>query len=847
MNQILRDIPMYHGLQYICLIEDKEISVINENYKRSKTDDTNDDDMGTEGQRTGDGTSTTPGPTTGGAGASAEGAGSSTTPDMHEAPKSPSNPEEEFQISQDKGAIVEAINALFALADDNNVCLKCGESGHPNYECPKQGNDPVKSALINLRKKLQGDDVEKDDAPKRDDDEEQRFRQENYKATRAGEYMYLQAIPLSVIGDRAHGEKSINGVKAEEKGPWSKGELNDIVDMASQRGVTMTCKEMKSAVPYSDHRMYRKLSIGTDIGKLKILPVNGGKFYSERFVGPGVEYPLPTESRANRVFMEDWEKTYSYYFNKALRHHIGRREVWERTSGRRITTFSGLRFDEAGWVDIMEFLHHPWIFGHEQVKTEDDGLIDVDFRAERIKTMIKTVWSEFQEKNKIRIQFLCIVLDSTFDKPDDYLRKVMGVGDDIHDLIAQRGEAFLAPIAVRSPGGFSARGSDFRLDYSKICHPITTRIADDIWFCHHVTEFKNVVGIIKEGLRPGGHRGGRTQVFLNPFVPWDKRYREILGGQLTHLGQPRMVLTFSVHRLMSLGIMINASGQMVVNGNIPFSEVIAAWYQNNNYDWERLVVDSGKFQLVRSCQEPKEIATANTVLRVSKALLDDIDSEDNIPFYDKFVEDVAKLESLSGALSPDSELRNDIVTFISENYTPGEAGHLICPACLTETPNILSICIRCHGTLVSWGEKEAEKDESTAPGMPERERQESGDGQGADDDDVEMENEDQEEIDRLVRESKKNTEEAPDDDIDMTDAKSSHEDVKHEEERRRNVPDQKVVFGDNTKEQQEEEDEKVAKEPDPDEERREARMRLPMCTTRIIQASLIQCIDIAPE
>ena len=143
------------------------------------------------------------------------------------------------------------------------------------------------------------------------------------------------------------------------------------------------------------------------------------------------------------------------------------------------------------------------------------------------------------------------------------------------------------------------------------------------------------------------------------------------------------------------------------------------------------------------------------------------------------------------------------------------------------------------------GEKEAEKDESTAPGMPERERHESGDGQDADDEDVEMENEDQEEIDRLVRESKKNTEEAPDDDVDMTDAKSSHENVRPEEERRRNVPDQKVVFGDNTKEQQEEEDEKVAKEQDQDEERREARMRLPMWTTRIIQASLIQCIDIA--
>ena len=155
------------------------------------------------------------------------------------------------------------------------------------------------------------------------------------------------------------------------------------------------------------------------------------------------------------------------------------------------------------------------------------------------------------------------------------------------------------------------------------------------------------------------------------------------------------------------------------------------------------------------------------------------------------------LQNLNHSMEPSA---HDIVTFISENYTPGEAGHLICPACLTETPNILSICIRCHGTLVSWGEKEAEKDESTAPGMPERERHESGDGQDADDEDVEMENEDQEEIDRLVRESKKNTEEAPDDDVDMTDARSSHENVRPEEERRRNVPDQKVVFGDNTKE-----------------------------------------------
>ena len=103
----------------------------------------------------------------------------------------------------------------------------------------------------------------------------------------------------------------------------------------------------------------------------------------------------------------------------------------------------------------------------------------------------------------------------------------------------------------------------------------------------------------------------------------------------------------------------------------------------------------------------------------------------------------------------------------------------------------------------------------------------------------------QAEIDRLVRESKRNAEATPDDDVDMNDAKPSRGQTRSEEERQRNAPDHKVVFGDNTKEQQEEEDERHAQEQDKDEERREARMKLPLWTTRTIQASVIQCIDIA--
>ena len=120
---------------------------------------------------------------------------------------------------------------------------------------------------------------------------------------------------------------------------------------------------------------------------------------------------------------------------------------------------------------------------------------------------------------------------------------------------------------------------------------------------------------------------------------------------------------------------------------------------------------------------------------------------------------------------------------------------MICPACLTETPNVLSICIRCHGSLVSWGEKAAKQDESTAPGMPERERQESGDGTEDEKEDVEMENEDQDEIDRLVRESKRTSGEGTDDDVDMSETKPSRTQTRSGGERERTAPDHNVAFG----------------------------------------------------
>eukprot|EP00435_Cladocopium_sp_Y103_P000956 s6466_g1.t1 len=133
--------------------------------------------------------------------------------------------------------------------------------------------------------------------------------------------------------------------------------------------------------------------------------------------------------------------------------------------------------------------------------------------------------------------------------------------------------------------------------------------------------------------------------------------------------------------------------------------------------------------MIRATKEPAEIATRGTVLKIAREVYDDINPEDNIPFYEEFVKDLNELESKTGTLGFNSELRNRLVTFIAENYIPKAAGKVICPACLTETPNNLAICVKCTG------EPRPEQPQDADVG----------------DEDVHM---DKDEIDRLVKETK---------------------------------------------------------------------------------------------
>ena len=149
-----------------------------------------------------------------------------------------------------------------------------------------------------------------------------------------------------------------------------------------------------------DHRMYSKLPVKTSIGKLKFLQV-----LLKNFAGGGVEFPLPTDESKNEVVLDKWENSYSYYFNRALRHFVGKEKVKDKGN-----YYPGLHCDEAGWVDIMSSCITAGFLTMRRSRTEDDGLTHSSFREDRVNLMIKTAWAEFQKSNKVRIQFLCVVL-----------------------------------------------------------------------------------------------------------------------------------------------------------------------------------------------------------------------------------------------------------------------------------------------------------------------------------------------------------------------------------------------------------------------------------------------------
>lgn len=129
-------------------------------------------------------------------------------------------------------------------------------------------------------------------------------------------------------------------------------------------------------------------------------------------------------------------------------------------------------------------------------------------------------WTEYPRKRRVRWQFLCYTLHETFTVTDEFLVGELGVDAAMQRLIPEDGSSiYCAPIAIRSPNAHPSSRAGVKIKLDKIQHSLTSEITGLFRYCFHISEIRNLDMIVREGLRPGGRRRGRLQVFSAPLRP----------------------------------------------------------------------------------------------------------------------------------------------------------------------------------------------------------------------------------------------------------------------------------------------------------------------------------------
>eukprot|EP00435_Cladocopium_sp_Y103_P074840 s1156_g51.t1 len=136
----------------------------------------------------------------------------------------------------------------------------------------------------------------------------------------------------------------------------------------------------------------------------------------------------------------------------------------------------------------------------------------------------------------------------------------------------------------------------------------------------------------------------------------------------------------------------------------------------------------------------------------------------------------------------------------------------MCPACLTETPNNLAICVKCTGSLISFGERTAPHPEAESPNEPRPEQPQDADVGG------EHVNMDKDEIDRLVKETKAKNVTEEQEDVNMEEDAEDDGEGDEQPKRSRPSPPREKTAAEEEQEQREAEAEREQEEADAQEE-----------------------------
>ena len=126
-------------------------------------------------------------------------------------------------------------------------------------------------------------------------------------------------------------------------------------------------------------------------------------------------------------------------------------------------------------------------------------------------------------------------------------------------------------------------------------------------------------------------------------------------------------------------------------------------FQDSQLRWVRLMVPSGPEQAIRTAIQPSHIASKESVLRIAHACFASQSEKGNEEIeVEGLINDISNGTIPSGGRQQ-YDARCRLIEYILEKKKVETPGCRICPACLSEAPSCFSVCLQCHGHLISHG------------------------------------------------------------------------------------------------------------------------------------------------
>ena len=127
------------------------------------------------------------------------------------------------------------------------------------------------------------------------------------------------------------------------------------------------------------------------------------------------------------------------------------------------------------------------------------------------------------------------------------------------------------------------------------------------------------------------------------------------------------------------------------------------WYKDrSDLGYYRLLITKGYEQLVLSVRGAKKIATVDRFDQLIENVTQDESSPDR-----KEIRELLNIKNAHISYAPrffcGHTKWNGAISLLAIVHRPNKEGYRLCPACLSETPAMLSLCVNYRGDLISHG------------------------------------------------------------------------------------------------------------------------------------------------